>query len=132
MSSDRTNAVHQPGRETPTAAQLEHRIQAQIDSHRTMVRTRANDRENCNVRTHWFVPGGWVTIRPHPVAPLVDLFSQCHGPYRVVPHHNNWYALAYADRTPFARTVPGEDLMVYHFAEGADPIAQSPMPEDDV
>ncbi|KAJ2655289.1 hypothetical protein IW148_006115, partial [Coemansia sp. RSA 1199] len=36
MSSDRADAVHQPGRETPTAAQLEQSIQAQVDSHRTM------------------------------------------------------------------------------------------------
>ncbi|KAJ2119068.1 hypothetical protein IW147_006147, partial [Coemansia sp. RSA 720] len=133
MSSDRADAVHQPGRETPTAAQLEQSIQAQVDSHRTMVCTRANARENCSVRTRWFVPGEEVTIRPHPVAPnLVDQFSQHREPYRVVAHHNTLYALAYADRTPFACTVQGQDLIVYHFAEGADPIAQSLMPEDDV
>ncbi|KAJ2807138.1 hypothetical protein H4R20_001407, partial [Coemansia guatemalensis] len=77
-----------------------------IEEHCTMVRTRTNERANQGVRTRWFEPGEWVTIRMHPYpSNLVDLGTRRHGPYLVTARHGPSYHLAYADGVPFTNGV---------------------------
>ncbi|KAJ2800079.1 hypothetical protein H4R20_004196, partial [Coemansia guatemalensis] len=104
----------------------------QVEEHRTMVRTRANERANRGVRTHWFEPGEWVTIRTKPYpSNLVDLGTRRRGPFLVAACHGPSYHLAYADGAPFANGVPGSSLMAYHFADDVTVSDVAPSSEED-
>ncbi|KAJ1726443.1 hypothetical protein LPJ61_005182, partial [Coemansia biformis] len=102
----------------PTEEQLAHQTFEQVQSHRTMVRTRANARANRRVCRWWFEPGEWVTMRPRPIPTnLAALFARRRGPFRVVARHGTTYLLAWHDGIPLPAPVPGDTLMPYSMDE---------------
>ncbi|PIA12753.1 hypothetical protein COEREDRAFT_12265 [Coemansia reversa NRRL 1564] len=115
-----------------SAEQLADLAWQQVENHCTIVRTRANAQANRGIRTHWFEPGEWVTIRtrPYPVN-LAELGTRRRSPYQVVVQYGPTYHLAYADSTPFTSGVPGDTLMAYNFDDDADIDDVAPSPTDD-
>ncbi|KAJ2813458.1 hypothetical protein GGI24_006526, partial [Coemansia furcata] len=115
----------------PSEAELEALLYEQVESQRTMSRTRANARVNRGVRTHWFEIGDYVTKRPHPLPTnLAAMFTRRRGPYRVIGRYGPTYHLSYVDGTPFESGVPGNELMLYLFDADTDPDNVSPHPSD--